>query len=215
MAKKKRARIAALKAFPNVTHHPSDYKGQWRTVFNNDNPMTLELGCGKGDYALTLAQQNPNRNYIGVDLKGSRLWTAANQAMEKNIRNVFFIRGNVLDLTNAFEPGDISEIWITFPDPYRKKPRKRLTASRYLDVYKQICLSRTRIHLKTDDDELYRFSLESISDYGCTIHHNIKDVHGGIVDEKLKIMTFYEKQHIAAGLSIKYIQFSLPQEEES
>jgi len=213
MAKQKRIRIEAVKHFPNVSHHASTLKGRWSEIFQNENPITLELGCGKGDYTLTLAQKNPERNFIGIDLKGYRLWKAASHAIEQNIKNVYFLRANVLDLGEVFEPESISEIWITFPDPYPKKPRKRMTAERYLDVYKKIGAPGCFINFKTDDDAFYLSSLESLTDYGCIVHQNLTDVHGSDgIDERLKILTYYEKQHLQAGLKIKYLQFSLPQE---
>ncbi|MBN1465180.1 tRNA (guanosine(46)-N7)-methyltransferase TrmB [candidate division KSB1 bacterium] len=210
MAKKKLERIAEVKTFPNVSHAGAELKGQWHTIFKNGRPMTLELGCGKGDYTLALAQQHPERNYIGIDLKSARLWAAATQAMQKSLSNVFFIRANALDLTDIFAPDDIAEIWIPFPDPYPQKPRKRMTAARYLEVYKKICRPDARINVKTDDEALYEFSLATIADYGCTIHQKIAAVHADDATEELGIMTFYEKRHLAAGRSIKYIQFSLP-----
>lgn len=214
MAKQKKVRIAAVKDFPNVSHDAASLKGKWSEIFGNDNPMTLELGCGKGDYTLTLAEKYPDKNFIGVDLKGYRLWKAASTALERKIKNVFFLRANVLDLGDVFEPASIADIWITFPDPYPKKPRKRMTAERYLDVYKKLCAPECRINFKTDNDALYQFSLESLADYGCTIHQNLEDVHGiEHGDERLNILTFYEKQHINDGLTIKYVEFTLPQEE--
>lgn len=215
MAKKKRERIAAVKTFPNVSHDGAELKGRWHTIFRNGRPMTLELGCGKGEYTLALAQQNPEKNYIGVDLKSARLWAAATQAMQTELQNVYFIRANALDLGDIFAPNDIAEIWITFPDPYPQKPRKRMTAARYLDVYKKICRPDARIHVKTDDDAFYEFTLATIADYGCAIQQKITAVHANDVAEELKIFTFYEKRHMAAGRSIKYIQFSLPQEDDA
>ena len=215
MAKKKLERIAAVKTFPNVTHDGAELKGRWHTIFKNGRPMTLELGCGKGDYTLAMAKQHRDRNYVGVDLKSARLWVAASRAMQKSLQNVFFIRANALDLEEIFAPDDIAEIWITFPDPYPQKPRKRMTAARYLDVYKKICRPDARINVKTDDDAFYEFSLATIADYGCTIHQKIASVHADETAEELKILTFYEERHIAAGRSIKYIQFSLPQEDDA
>lgn len=211
MAKRKRIRIEAVKSFPNVTHAGHELKGEWHTIFANDQPITLELGCGKGDYTLALAQKHAERNFIGVDLKGARLWIAATRALELDLKNVFYIRANGLDLADIFESGDIAQIWIPFPDPYPKKSRKRMVADRYLDVYKKICQSDARLHLKTDDDELYNFTLENLRQYGCTIHQNIRDVHNSTdIDDDVKIKTYYEGRHIAAGLTIKYIQFTLP-----
>ena len=199
MAKKKRLRIAAVQSFSNVTHHGAELKGQWHVIFKNLNPITLELGCGKGDYTLSLAQRYPDKNFIGVDLKSARLWSAATRALDKQIENVYFIRANVLELADIFEQDDISEVWITFPDPYPKKPRKRMTSQRYLDVYSKICRPNASLHMKTDDENFYEFSLVSLADYGCTIRQKMSELHGQDVDEDLGIKTFYEKRHIEAG----------------
>ncbi|MBN1482233.1 tRNA (guanosine(46)-N7)-methyltransferase TrmB [candidate division KSB1 bacterium] len=213
MAKKKRLRIAAVKTIPNVTHAGAQLKGRWPSIFHNEHPITLELGCGKGDYTLALAQKHPQRNFIGVDLKGARLWVAANKALDLELKNVFYIRANALDLAEIFEANDIAEVWIPFPDPYPKKPRKRMTAPRYLDIYKKICRPGAMFHLKTDDDVFYLFSIESLQQYGCTIHQNSTDVHScPEVDDNVRITTFYESKHIATGLLIKYIEFTLPEE---
>jgi tRNA (guanine-N7-)-methyltransferase len=213
MAKRKRIRIDAVKSFPNVTHTGQAFKGRWHAVFDNDHPITLELGCGKGDYTLALAEKHPERNFIGVDLKGARLWVAATKALDLDLKNVFYIRANALDLAEIFAANSIAQIWMPFPDPYPRKPRKRMVADRYLDVYKKICRPDARLHLKTDDDELCNFALENLKEYGCTIHQNIRDVHSSTdIDDDVKIKTYYEGRHIDAGLLIKYVQFTLPNE---
>jgi len=213
MPKHKLFRIQAVKSFSNVSHAPEELLGNWASLFGNSNPITVELGCGRGDLLLTLAQQHPQRNYVGVDLKGVRLWPAATMALKNNIHNVYFIRTNILDLPSAFEQGDVSEIWITFPDPYPKKRRKRMTATRYLDVYSRISKPAAPCHLKTDDDDFFKFSLKSLRDYGCTILSTIEDVHAQPQPRHdLQILTAYEKRHIAEGRTIKYIHFTLPKE---
>lgn len=211
MAKKKLERIAAIKTFTNVSHAPAELKGKWRQIFENDNPITLELGCGRGDVLLTLARKHANQNFVGVDLKGARLWAAAKQALDENRSNVFFICANILEIGEAFEPGDVTDFWIAFPDPYPKKPRKRMTAARYLDVYSKISLPGAVGRLKTDDQNFYQSSIKSLQDYGCEIKETIEDVHGRpSTNGDLQILTSYEKRHIAKGLTIKYIEFSLP-----
>lgn len=214
MAKRKRQRIEAIKHFDNVTEHPDRLKGKWASdVFHNNAPITMELGCGRGDFTLERARTQPERNFIGVDLKGPRLWAGATHAVAEGLHNVFFIRANILDLNHAFEPGDISEVWITFPDPYPKKPRKRMTAARYLDVYRQICTADAEFHLKTDDDGFYEFSLESLRQHHCRILQTIPDVYAqDRVNGWVKFQTPYEKQHLAEGKRIKYIHFSLANE---
>lgn len=214
MAKQKKLRKEAIKSFANVTEDPFEFKGKWRSVvFGNTAPLVLELGCGHGNYAIELAKQFPEKNFIGVDLKAVRLWVGAKYTLEQGIRNVFFIRANILNLADAFEPGDVAEVWITFPDPYPKKPRKRLTASRYLDIYRHICAPDARLHFKTDADDLYASTVESLTAYGCIIHKNIADLYAEAeIDDLLRIQTSYEKKHIAKGRTIKYIEFSLPHE---
>jgi tRNA (guanine-N7-)-methyltransferase len=214
MPKHKLFRIEAVKTFANVSHHPAELQGKWRDIFKNDNPITIELGCGRGDLLLALAAEHKDRNFIGVDLKGVRLWSAATNARKLNLHNVFFMCTNILDMSDAFQPDDISEFWITFPDPYPKKPRKRMTAERYLDLYVKICTSGAIGHVKTDDDDYYKFSFQSIADYGCKIHTTIEDVHDQPdANKDLQILTTYEKRHIENGLKIKYIKFSLPNRE--
>lgn len=214
MAKRKRFRIAAVKTIPNVTLAGAQLKGHWSSIFHNGHLITLELGCGKGDYTLALAQKYPLRNFIGVDLKGARLWVAANNALERELNNVFYICANALELAEMFETNDIDQVWIPFPDPYPKKPRKRLPAPRYLDVYKKICRPDAAFHLKTDDEQFYQSSLESLQQYGCTIHQNITNIHDCLeIDDDVRITTFYERKHIAAGRCIRYIKFTLPREE--
>jgi tRNA (guanine-N7-)-methyltransferase len=214
MAKQKRLRKEAIKSFANVTENPSEFKGKWKSVvFGNEAPLVLELGCGHGNYAIALAMQFPEKNFIGVDLKAPRLWVGAKHTLEQGIRNVFFIRANIMNLAEAFDPGDVAEVWITFPDPYPKKPRKRLTSARYLDIYRQICAPGARLHFKTDADDLYASTVESLTAYGCTIHKNIADLYAEAeMDDLLRIQTSYEKKHIANGRTIKYIEFSLLQQ---
>ncbi|MDZ7317352.1 MAG: tRNA (guanosine(46)-N7)-methyltransferase TrmB [candidate division KSB1 bacterium] len=212
MAKKKRIRIEAIKSFSNVSQQPEAWKGKWKTsVFGNDHEIVLELGCGHGNYTIELAQRFPQKNYIGLDLKGARLWVGAKKALDAAMTNVFFIRGNAAHLTTMFEPGEISEIWLPFPDPYPKKPRKRLTSTLFLDIYRQICTPDAVLHFKTDDDALYRSTLDSLAVFGCRILYNFPDLYrSNLVDDLPYIQTTYEKRHLAAGKTIKYIRFQLP-----
>ena len=211
MPKKKQQRIQAIKTFANVTDQPSELMGQWSRIFQNQNPIVLELGCGRGDFLLERARKQPKINCIGVDLKGPRIWAGATQAQQEGLKNIFFIRSNVLDLVDGFEPGTISEVWINFPDPYPKKPRKRMTASRYLDVYKHICIPEANCHLKTDDDMFYEFSLQSLEKNYCSIQQQIADVYAqDQINGWVTFQTTYEKRHLAEGKTIKYIHFLLP-----
>ncbi|RPH92340.1 MAG: tRNA (guanosine(46)-N7)-methyltransferase TrmB, partial [Calditrichaeota bacterium] len=196
MAKQKRLRKEALKSFANVTHSPQELKGKWKSViFRNDAPISLELGCGHGNYSIALAQKYRDRNFVGIDLKGARLWVGAKYALEQQLSNIFFIRMNILDLADVFDADDIDEIWIPFPDPYPKKPRKRLTAPRFLAVYQQICKPQARLHLKTDVDGLYESAIESISSFGCTLDRQILNLYAEPhLEELLNIQTSYEKK---------------------
>ena len=216
MAKKKRQRKEQVKTFANVSAEPRQFRGKWREVFGNNGPMTLELGCGHGNYTLALAQHFPEKNFIGVDLKAARIWVGAKAALENQWRNVFFLNTNVWDLAEAFDAGEVAEIWIPFPDPYPKKPKKRLTAARCLAVYQKICAPDARLHFKTDDDALYQSTLDALDEFGCTILRNIADVYAEPeLDDDLRIQTSYEKRHLAAGKTIKYVQFTLPSTGES
>ncbi len=214
MAKRKRQRIQAIKQFENVTETPHELKEHWFSrVFKNENPIMMELGCGRGDFILEWAKKHPEFNCIGVDLKGPRIWAGATRAQQDNVQNLYFIRSNILDLADAFEPHTVAKVWITFPDPYPKKPRKRMTAARYLDVYKQICLPGAEFHLKTDDDSFYEFSLLSLNENGCHIQDQIEDLYEqDRVNGWAKVKTTYEKRHLAEGKTIKYIHFFLPKE---
>jgi len=213
MTKKKLARFEELKGMPNVFQSPGDLKGHWHDrVFNNDFPITLELGCGRGEYTMALAQRYPERNFIGVDLKGSRLWHGARHALDHQINNVAFLRIFIEKLGDYFGPGEVSEIWIPFPDPYPvySKRKKRLTSSRFLNLYRPVLKDGGVIHLKTDDDSLYRFSIQSVQEDGSPIicqADNI-DEHPE-QDEHWLIRTRYEVSHRKRGKTIKYLKFSL------
>ena len=186
-------------------------RGQWgKEYFHNDNPIVLELGCGKGEYAVGLAQKFPDKNFIGIDIKGARMWTGARRAEEAGLKNVAFLRTNIELLPHFFAPDEVSEIWITFPDPQMKKERKRLTSTRFLDLYRQVLVANGTVHLKTDSPFLYTYThlltqlnkLETIVDTDDLYHSDI-------VTDILEIRTFYEQQWLDRGLTIKYISFSL------
>ncbi len=219
MGRKKLWRLAELDGFDNLiqfTDQPEQedfrLRGLWaKDYFKNDNPITLELACGKGDYTITLAEKHPDRNFIGIDMKGPRLWSGCVAAREQNLTNVAFLRIEILNLAHYFAEGEIDEIWITFPDPFLKNgsANKRLTAARYLEAYKQVTKSDALIHLKTDSTPLFEFSLRSLEKNRCTVEETIDDVHD---DEKrhedLYIKTNYEQKHLADNRIIKYVRFS-------
>jgi len=184
-------------------------KGNWnRDVFQNDNPIILELACGQGDYTRQMAEQEPNKNFIGVDIKGNRIWTASRLA--EKLPNVAFLRTNIEVLDHFFDRGESNEFWITFPDPFLKasKSNRRLTASRFLNVYRKILLDDGIIHLKTDSTELYKFTKEVLEEEKISVDVDLKNVYEVVrEDKRLYLKTHYEKQHLMEGRIIKYLQF--------
>ena len=188
--------------------------GTWMEHFENDHPIILELACGRGEYTVALAQDLPHNNYIGIDIKGARMFQGASQALEQGLKNAAFLRTRIEFLDHFFTKGEVSEIWITFPDPFLRKSKamKRLTSSRFLDLYKKILKPNGLLHLKTDDDTLYEFSVESIhEDADFRIEMDASDIYtlGELPHQALKYKTHYEGMHLAEGKSIKYIQARL------
>ena len=225
MGRKKLWRLEELEDFDNLiqfTDQPEQddfrFYGTWeRNYFKNDNPITLELACGKGDYTIALAEKHSDRNFIGIDMKGPRLWSGCVAAQERGLTNVAFLRIEILNLAHYFAKGEIEEIWITFPDPFLKNgsSNKRLTAARYLAAYKQVIKARALIHLKTDSTPLFDFSLKSLIKNRYTIEEKIDDVHDDEErHEDLYIKTNYEKKHLADNRVIKYVRFSLQDESD-
>lgn len=187
-------------------------RGQWaERQFGNANPIVLELGCGKGEYTVGLARRNPDKNFIGIDIKGARMWRGACQARDEGLGNVAFIRTDIELLASFFAPGEVSEIWITFPDPQMKKTRKRLTSTRFIELYHSILAPGGRVRLKTDSPFLFTYTRLMAEHNNLPVEQTIADVHGGeyTVDE-LRILTHYERQWIDRGLTIKYISIALP-----
>ena len=212
MAKKKLIRLKELETFSNVFQLRNELKGKWQEeVFGNHAPITLELACGKGEYTLALARKFPAKNFIGIDIKGARIWRGAKTALEENIKSVAFLRTYIDHITGYFEPGEVAEIWITFPDPYHEnsKASKRLTSTEFLNRYRQILQPGGILHLKTDEQPLYEFSLASLHKNHCSILFHTGDLYASdLPDEILSVKTFYEEQHLANGKTIKYIRFS-------
>ena len=219
MGKNKLKKFAEMETFDNVFQYPFavverdgfPLKGHWKSdFFKNDNPIVLELGCGKGEYAVGLARRFPDKNYIGVDIKGARMWTGAKAAVKEGISNVAFLRTNIELIDRFFETGEVSEIWITFPDPQMKKVRKRLTSTRFLDLYRNILVADGIVHLKTDSPFLYTYTDALVKLNAFPTEVNTADLYNSdIVDDILEIKTFYEQQWLDRGLSIKYIKFHL------
>lgn len=219
MSKGKLFKFSEMETFPNVLQPAFEdvfekdhtLKGKWKELFfKNSNPITLELGCGKGEYTLGMAKMFPNRNFIGIDIKGARIWKGAKRALEERLPNVAFLRTRIDFIASFFEADEIEEIWITFPDPQLKKDLKKLTSSRFLNRYNQFLKTGGTINLKTDSRELY--------DYTCAITNyndlkvlaktdNLYQSH--LNDEILSIRTFYESMWLDEGLKIHYIQFLL------
>ena len=171
MGQKKLQRFAEIRTFHNVLEYPQQMQGKWSAFFQNNHPLTLELACGKGEYAVGLGRMLPNRNFIGVDLKGNRIWVGAKKALQEKLENVAFIRSQIDKIDQYFEKGEVSEIWITFPDPQLRtsKAKKRLTHPRFLRLYQNILAAGGPIHLKTDSPDLYRFTLSVIELYGLKV----------------------------------------------
>ncbi|MCB9046777.1 MAG: tRNA (guanosine(46)-N7)-methyltransferase TrmB [Chitinophagales bacterium] len=216
MAQNKLVRFEAINKYTNVLQYPKDIKGSWHTFFNNNNPITLELACGKGEYSVNLGRQNKDKNYLGVDIKGNRIYIGAKQALEEELTNVGFLRTHILQIEDYFQPGEIEAIWIIFPDPFLRESREknRLTHPRFLYRYQHILPPGGVINLKTDSKELYEYTLEVIAQNNCTIKENIADIYGkGKATGPLAIQTFYEKMHLAEGRTIYYLAFTLPETE--
>lgn len=187
----------------NVFVDPTEMKGKWREFFG-DGEIILELACGHGYYTLALAEKFSRGNFIGIDKKGDRIWEGATKSAE--VKNAAFVRCLIEKLEDYFEEGEVSEIWITFPDPYPKpsKARKRLTAKRFLEIYQRILKPGGVVHLKTDNEALFDYSIESLADFGAEVLKINRDVHKKPT-KLLAIRTFYENKFLAEGKKIKYL----------
>jgi len=214
MAQKKLVRFEELKTFPNVLQFPKDVAGNWNNFFKNDHSIILELACGKGEYAIGLGQLYPQKNFIGIDLKGNRIWVGAKKALQQDLTNVAFLRTEIDQVTEYFTKDEVEEIWITFPDPQLRmsKAKKRLTHPKFLRLYQQFLVPGGLIHIKTDSPDLYNFTKSVIELYDCVLHTDLNDVYGQekLVDE-LNIKTHYESLDIAGSSRIHYLCFSLPE----
>jgi tRNA (guanine-N7-)-methyltransferase len=226
LGKKKLSRFRELESLERVIQ-PSfeevfrkDYhlKGRWkREVFGNDHPLILELGCGKGEYTVGLARNHPDKNYMGLDIKGARIWRGARTAHDEGLKNVVFLRTRIDFIQSFFEKEEIEELWITFPDPQAKarRQKKRLTGAQFLNRYRCILKDNGVIHLKTDNDSLYRYTLELLKHNDLKIERNSENIYReGWDDETVSIQTYYENNYMAEGASIKYIRFRLPVHKE-
>lgn len=201
-----------------IDNVPFEMKGKWReTFFKNNNPIVLELGCGKGEYTVELAKLYPDTNFIGVDIKGARMWTGATMALNQGLKNVAFLRTNIEIIDRFFQKDEVSEIWLTFSDPQMKNPRKRLSSTFFLERYRKFLVNNGTIHLKTDSNFLFTYTTYMVGHNKLPLLFHTTDLYHqeGIDDttkQILSIQTYYEKMWIERGLNIKYMKFSLPQD---
>ena len=213
MAQKKLLRFAQIKTFENVFEHPTDMQGKWHEYFKNNQPIILELACGRGEYTVSLAKLYPDKNFIGIDIKGNRMYLGAKKALEEKIKNALFLRTQIEKLPDYFNTNEIDEIWITFPDPQLRlsKAKKRLTHPRFLRLYQKVIKAEGRIHLKTDSPDLYFFTKKVNQMLGIEILVDLDDAYNrDNISEELKIKTHYESLDIAGSKKIHYLQFKLP-----
>ena len=242
MAKGKLAKFADMEALPNVFQFPYSWflnntdetippsvipnggqrggahplSGTWHSdVFHNQNPIVLELGCGKGEYTVGLAKMFPDINFIGVDIKGSRMWTGAMQAHREGLQNVAFLRTNIEIIDRFFQQDEVQEIWLTFSDPQMKNPRKRLTSTYFMERYRHFLIDGGVIHLKTDSNFLFTYTGYMVEENHLPVLEKTKDLYGdsglsSATSNILAIQTYYEQMWIARGLNIKYLKFQLP-----
>ena len=226
MGKNKLSKFADMKVYPNVFEFSFQYndnqvcemQGKWNeSYFHNNHPIVLELGCGRGEYTVGLAKQCPGKNYIGIDIKGARMWTGATQALQEGLTNVAFLRTSIEQVQRFFAPGEVSELWITFPDPQMKKHTKRLTSTPFLQRYSQILCPNGIIHLKTDSPFLYTYTDALVKLNNLPVEINTANLYGPLSSseeeqtrEARAIRTYYESQWLSRGFDIKYIRFRLP-----
>lgn len=223
-SKNKLSKFAEMMDFPNVVQNfdflepglvgpqgkKVDYKGKWsQDFYKNENPLVLELACGRGEYTVALAAAFTDKNYLGVDIKGARIWVGAKQALDKGLHNAAFLRTRIEQIGLFMGEKEVDEIWITFPDPFLSKERNRLTHHRFLDSYLPFIKPGGFIHLKTDDDTLYEFSVESFNSWGKgeVIYHHADIYSGPLYDPVLEHKTYYERLNMGRGKTIKYIKY--------
>lgn len=227
MGKGKLAKFADMASYPHVFEYPYsvmddvpfDMKGKWhKEFFQNDHPIVLELGCGRGEYTLGLARLYPDKNFIGVDIKGARMWTGATESMKEGLENVAFLRTNIEIIDRFFADGEVAEIWLTFSDPQMKKVTKRLTSTYFMQRYRRFLQDGGRIHLKTDSNFLFTYTSYMVEKNRLPVVISTTDLYHSELTERpdteeariLGIQTYYEQQWLDRGLNIKYMQFLLP-----
>lgn len=227
MSKNKLSKFADMASYPHVFEAPFSaleeanfqLKGNWhKDFFHNDNPIVLELGCGRGEYTVGLGQLYPEKNFIGVDIKGARMWTGATESLQAGMKNVAFLRTHIEFIERFFAPGEVAEIWLTFSDPQMKKVTKRLTSTFFLERYRKFMQDNGLIHVKTDSNFLFTYTNYMIEANQLPVDFKTADLYHTLEaeeDEEVKkilgIQTYYEQQWLSRGLSIKYLKFHLPQ----
>ena len=228
MGKGKLAKFAEMETFSNVFQYPFsvvdnvpfEMKGHWREqYFKNNHPVVLELGCGKGEYTVELARLYPEMNFIGVDIKGARMWTGAKQALEAGLKNVAFLCTNIEIIDRFFAESEVQEIWLTFSDPQMKNAHKRLTSTFFLNRYRKFLVDGGIVHLKTDSNFLFTYTTCMVKENKLPVVFSTEDLyHTEGLDEEthkiLSIQTYYESMWIERGLNIRYMKFLLPQQGE-
>ena len=222
MSKGKLAKFADMAEYPHVFEYPFsvmedvpfEMKGHWhQNFFKNDNSIVLELGCGRGEYTVGLGRLFPDKNFIGVDIKGARMWSGATESLNEGMTNVAFLRTNIEIIDRFFAPGEVSEIWLTFSDPQMKKATKRLTSTYFMNRYRRFLSENGLVHLKTDSNFMFTYTKYMVEHNHLPVEFCTDDLyHSGLVDDILSIRTYYEQQWLDRGLNIKYLKFRLPQE---
>lgn len=226
MSKNKLSKFADMAAYPHVFEPPAcgdeapafALRGRWGAdFFGNGKPIVLELGCGRGEYTTGLARLFPEKNFIGVDIKGARMWTGATEALQENMKNVAFLRTRIEFIERFFDPDEVDEIWLTFSDPQMRKPTKRLTSTYFLKRYRNLLKDNGVLHLKTDSNFLFTYTHYVVERNGLPVDFATDDLYHTLeaeADEEVKrilsIQTYYEQQWIARGIAIKYLKFRLP-----
>ena len=203
--------------FSVVEHVPFDMKGHWHEdYFGNQNPIVLELGCGKGEYAVELARNYPDKNFIGVDIKGARMWTGATQALKEGLKNVAFLRTNIEIIDRFFAADEVQEIWLTFSDPQMKNPRKRLTSTYFMERYRRFLVDNGTIHLKTDSNFLFTYTTYMVEKNQLPVDFRTDDLYNDALSTQnvepatLAVQTYYEQMWLQRGLNIRYMRWHLP-----